>query len=86
MAPDVPNLNAPHCVCSVKSDSIRTLQGFSTSAPGKLDGEKWYDIYKAYWEDPMYADSFTGFACNGTGPFEFESDATRSECCLKGAQ
>lgn len=86
MAPFVSSLNALRCVRSVKSGSIRTLQGFSTSAPGKLDGEKWYEIYKAYWEDPIYADSFTGRACNGTGDFESASNATRSECCLKGAQ
>lgn len=74
---------------SVKQGSgdIRTLQGFSTSAQEKLTGEKWYDIYKAYWDDDAaYADTFTGGACQGTGDFADASDLTRMECCLKGVQ
>lgn len=76
-------------LCSIKEGSgdIRTLQGFSTTAQEKLTGEKWFDIYQAYWGDnPAYADTFTGGACQGTGMFTDTSDITRSECCLKGSQ
>eukprot|EP00600_Ochromonadales_sp_CCMP1393_P006122 CAMPEP_0174954898 /NCGR_PEP_ID=MMETSP0004_2-20121128/683_1 /TAXON_ID=420556 /ORGANISM="Ochromonas sp., Strain CCMP1393" /LENGTH=404 /DNA_ID=CAMNT_0016202769 /DNA_START=87 /DNA_END=1300 /DNA_ORIENTATION=+ len=76
---------------SVKSDgSKRTIQGFSTSFT-KLQGEKWYDIFAAYWNDDTYADTFTSSACLGTGDFAEStnptiSDTARAEGCVKGAQ
>lgn len=72
--------------CSEKSDSIRTVQGFSTEAAGKLTGEKYFDIWANYWGAEDYADQFTGSACQGTGDFSTASALTRSEACLKGAQ
>eukprot|EP00904_Undaria_pinnatifida_P009158 jgi/Undpi1/5372/HiC_scaffold_2.g00653.m1 len=72
---------------SEKTDSIRTIRGFSTSAQGKLTGEKWFDIYAEYWDGNQdYADLFTTSACNGTDAFEGASMVTRSEACVKGAQ
>ncbi|CAN0041796.1 unnamed protein product, partial [Hapterophycus canaliculatus] len=71
---------------SAKSDSTRTIQGFSTEAPGKLTGETYFDMWAGYWGAEDYADRFTASACNGTGNFTGESDLTRSEGCLKGAQ
>ncbi|CAM9887341.1 unnamed protein product [Ectocarpus sp. 8 AP-2014] len=71
---------------SEKSDSIRTVQGFSTDAQEKLSGEATFDVWEAYWGSPDYADQFTSAACLGTGAFEGAEMVTRSECCLKGAQ
>lgn len=65
---------------------MRTIRGFSTSAEEKLTGEKWYDIYMAYWDDPAYADTFTKNACQGAGDFDGVANVTKAECCLKGAQ
>lgn len=64
----------------------RTVQGFSTGALADLTGEKYYDIWVAYWENADYADVFTSSACQGTGDFADESVETRAESCLKGAQ
>ncbi|KAJ1401292.1 hypothetical protein B484DRAFT_458024 [Ochromonadaceae sp. CCMP2298] len=76
---------------SVKSSgAIRTIQGFSTGF-SNMQGEKWYDIFAAYWSDPAYADTFTSSACLGTGDFSesaspLVSDTARAEACTKGAQ
>ncbi|KAJ1398703.1 hypothetical protein B484DRAFT_406579, partial [Ochromonadaceae sp. CCMP2298] len=54
---------------SVKSSgAMRTIQGFSTGF-SSMQGEKWYDIFAAYWSDDAYADTFTSSACLGTGDF-----------------
>ncbi|CBN78873.1 probable high CO2 inducible periplasmic protein [Ectocarpus siliculosus] len=71
---------------SEKTDSIRTIQGFSTGAQEKLSGEKWFDVYEAYWGSTDYADQFTSGACNGTEQFDDASVETRAEGCVKGAQ
>merc|ERR1719160_2015507 len=40
---------------SVKgSGSIRTLQGFATSGAAKMSTEKWWNVYKNYWDDDNY--------------------------------
>lgn len=75
-----------YCYRSDKSDSLRTVQGFSTEAGVKLTGEEWYDMWVAYWGSDDYADVFTSSACEGTGDFSGTSVETRSEGCLKGAQ
>ena len=73
--------------CSEKDGGvIRTIQGFSTEADGKLDDEPFFEIWKAYWGAPDYADAFTTSACQGTGDFADKTIAMRSESCLKGAQ
>ena len=71
---------------SLKSDSIRTIQGFSTSAGTKLKDEPLYEIYKAYWNSETYADDFILAALDGTGAFEGAEIVTRAECAAKGAQ
>lgn len=74
---------------SIKSDgSIRTIKGFSTVV-ANLKGP-WYDVYKTYWSDPMYADTFTTSACLGTGDFAPSTTppigiGARTEGCKKGA-
>ncbi|CAN0457783.1 unnamed protein product, partial [Laminaria digitata] len=74
-------------VSSEKTDELRSIRGFSTSAQEKLTGEKWFDVYTEYWGDnPDYADLFTSSACNGTDAFDGAAMVTRSEGCVKGAQ
>ena len=77
----------PHGSPSLKTDEIRTIRGFSVDAQEKLSGEKWYDIYEAYWSgNPDYADLFTSGACNGTGDWADASFEMRAEGCIKWAQ
>merc|ERR1719398_409537 len=53
---------------SVKgSGSIRTLQGFATSGAAKMSTEKWWNVYKNYWNDNNYADTYAMAALDGTG-------------------
>lgn len=71
---------------SEKTDSTRTIRGFSTSAQEKLSSEPWFEVYETYWGDPAYADLFTSSACNGTTTFEGVEAVVRAEGCVKGAQ
>lgn len=84
LLPHVRN-DASNCK-SVKTDSNRTIRGFSTSAEEKLTGEPWFDVYESYWGSPTYADDFTSAACNGEGAFEDVEAVVRAEGCVKGAQ
>jgi hypothetical protein len=68
---------------------LRTIQGFSTSYTS-LVGEKWYDIYSAYWNDPSYADSFVMAAATATRELTpsinpLIGDTSRQECFKKGS-
>jgi hypothetical protein len=50
---------------SVKgSGAIRTLQGFAKSGRAKMASEKWWPIYRNYWDDDNYADTFVQKAFN----------------------
>lgn len=80
------HLSSHEIARSEKTDSIRTIRGFSTSALEKLSGEKWFDIYQGYWREPDYADLFTTAACNGTDAFDGVDTVVRAEGCVKGAQ
>eukprot|EP01041_Mallomonas_annulata_P007436 gene7436-15212_t len=76
---------------SKKSTSTRTIAKFSTEASTSLAGEKWYEVYKAYWKDASYANTFTSNACNGKGAFSPSTNpvigtTARGEGCKKGAQ
>lgn len=71
---------------SVKTDSIRTIRGFSTSAQEKMSAEPWFLIYKDYWGESDYADLYTAAACNGTDSFAGVDPVIRAEGCVKGAQ
>jgi len=67
--------------CSVKgSGSIRTIKGFATSGAAKMAEEKWWPIYKNYWNDPNYADTFVEDALAD----DTLDDAIRSELVKKG--
>jgi hypothetical protein len=74
---------------SIKTDgTVRTIKGFSST---KLTGEKWYDIYVAYYGgEKEYADKFTTSACKGTDNFATKTspvigEISRIEGCKKGA-
>merc|ERR1719160_606210 len=73
---------------SVKgSGSIRTLAGFATSGAAKMSSEKWWNVYKNYWGDANYADTFALAALDGTGVHSDGnawSDTTRGELVKKG--
>jgi len=40
------------------SGAIRTLFGFATSGEKKMASEAYWNIYKNFWKDPNYADTF----------------------------
>lgn len=62
--------------------SARTLKGFATE---ERDEPTW-DAYTAFFGDEAWLDSFVQAAIDGTGPFEGESDAVRSQGVQKGIQ
>lgn len=68
---------------SAKSNSMRTLQGFSTGADAKMSGEPLYKMYKTYWGSPTYADEFVLAALDGTGMLAGAADIARDECANK---
>merc|ERR1719443_79917 len=70
---------------SVKgSGAIRTLQGFATSGAAKMSTEKWWNVYKNYWGDDNYADTYALAALDGTGVMAGKSDVMRGELVKKG--
>merc|ERR1719504_629177 len=70
---------------SVKgSGAIRTLKGFATSGAAKMSEEKWWNIYKNYWGDDNYADTFVQDAFTGSGTIGAKSNAMRAEIAKKG--
>lgn len=71
---------------SEKSDSLRTLKGFSSEAPGKLDGEGYWELYKEYYGAGDYADKFITGALSGNGDFGGKPNIFRAECANKGSQ
>lgn len=75
-----------HPTNSLKTDETRTIRGFSLDAQEKLSGEKWFEVYEAFWGAPDYADVFTAGACQGTGDWADASSEMRAEGCIKGAQ
>merc|ERR1719387_2349329 len=70
---------------SVKgSGAIRTLQGFATSGAAKMSTEKWWNVYKNFWGDDNYADTYAMAALDGTGVMVGRSDVMRGELVKKG--
>lgn len=67
------------------SGSIRTIKGFATAGPSKMVEHKWYPIYRNYWNDAAYADSFVQNALGRSGAWATRSDAMRAELATKGA-
>lgn len=71
---------------SDKTNTKRTLKGFSTSAPTKMESEGYYQLYRAYWGDKIYADKFVSSALAGSGDFKGKPNVFRAECANKGSQ
>ena len=68
---------------SVKSSgSIRTLRGFSTSAPRKMIAQPYYQLYSSYWNDTLYADNFIYRTLDDNTL----DNMTKEELVMKGAQ
>jgi len=65
------------------SGAIRTLQGFATSGASKMSAEKWWNIYKNYWGDDDYSDTFVLKAFDG-GAWASKSDLMREQLIKKG--
>merc|ERR1719236_205195 len=60
---------------SLKSGGvIRTLQGFATSGAAKMSTEKWWNVYKNYWNDDNYADTYAMAALQGIGAMAGKSE------------
>jgi hypothetical protein len=72
---------------SVKgSGSVRTLMGFATcgsTCESKLGAEKWYNIYKNYWKDAKYADTYVREVMTG-GKLAARSNNLRAQVFKKG--
>jgi hypothetical protein len=73
---------------SVKgSGSIRTLYGFAAcgdTCEKKMKAEKWYNVYKNYWSDAKYADTYVRDAFTGGGAMASRSNNLRAEVAKKG--
>jgi hypothetical protein len=73
---------------SVKgSGAIRTLLGFATcgsTCENKMGAEKWYNVYKNYWNDPKYADTYVRDAFTGQNAIGARSNKMRAEIAKKG--
>jgi len=64
---------------------LRTLKGMATSNNRKKV-LNYFDIFKDYWGDMNYADTFVEEAFNGEGKMKTASDAQRKEIILKTIQ
>ena len=54
---------------SEKSNSLRTLKGFSSEAATLLHGEPYFDLYRNYYGCPTYGDNIVSNALNNAGEF-----------------
>lgn len=71
---------------SKKTASLRKIKDFSITAPTLMVGQKYYEMYKAYYQSGTYADAFIVSALRGTGDFEGATTVVRSESTVKGMQ
>merc|ERR1719426_212277 len=73
---------------SVKgSGAIRTLFGFAacgSTCEAKMGAEKWYNVYKNYWNDAKYADTYVRDAFTGENAMASRSNKLRAEVAKKG--
>jgi len=71
----------------------RTLEGFSREADKKMAGQSMFELYRAYYGIPDYADEFVRNALHNSSsdrsqiPFDFsdKEDIYRVECAQKGS-
>jgi hypothetical protein len=69
------------------SGAIRTLFGFAacgSTCEKKLGAEKWYNVYKNYWGDAKYADTFVRDAFTGENAMASRTNKLRAEVAKKG--
>jgi hypothetical protein len=73
---------------SVKgSGAIRTLMGFATcgsTCEAKLGAEKWYNVYKNYWDDAKYADTYVRGIFAPDGALKDKSNNMKAQVFKKG--
>merc|ERR1719181_14886 len=62
------------------SGAVRTLQGFALAGASKMSAEKYWNLYKNYWGDDDYMDTFVQDAFADTGM----QDAMKAELIKKG--
>ena len=67
------------------SGKVKNLMEFSTSGPSKMTDHTWYPIYRDYWNDDNYANTFVQNAFAVTGSWASRSDVMRGELGTKGA-
>lgn len=67
----------------------RSIRGFSTTARIKMEGQRYFQAYRAYWGMPDYADKFVSAALQGgtflTHNMSTKSHIYREECAKKGS-
>ena len=68
------------------SGEIRTIQGFATSGRSKMAAEPFWNMYRDYWNDDNYADTFIQDALSSSGAWALRSTALRAELSAKGAK
>lgn len=71
---------------SQKTGSKRTIQDFSASAGEKMKDEPYFKLFKAYYGEDSYGDTFVTDALEGLNDFKGEAIKFRGECANKGAQ
>merc|ERR1719482_1781756 len=69
---------------SQKSSSVRTIKGFATSGQDKMTGWTTYPVYKAYYNDYNYADTFITNAATHTNT-NADDQEFREQMIKKGA-
>lgn len=72
---------------STATYKYRTIRGFSTAAQSKMEGQRYFQAFKAYWGAPDYADKFVSAALQA-GTFlnmSTKSHIYRQECAKKGS-
>jgi len=69
---------------SQKSSSVRTIKGFATSGQDKMTGWTTYPVYKAYYNDFNYADTFITAAATHTNA-NADDQEFREQMIKKGA-
>jgi len=68
------------------SGEIRTIQGFATSGRAKMSNQPFWNLYRDYYNDDNYADTFIRNALSPDGAWSSRSDALRAELSAKGAK
>lgn len=72
---------------SVKgTGEVRTIKELATSGPYRMVNETWWNLYRAYYQDDNYADTFIRNALSNTGAWSSRSDALRAELAAKGVK